>query len=136
VEEAPASTLDVAATIASVVGAESVSDELVGESLLAEVDADRRVFSQARGEDEDSHLRRYALRTGAERCFGERDTEAEAIEITDSTDTALHPELEAHIEGRVRVENGGGAERSDEEGGDGEVDEEIERRLSALGYTE
>ena len=138
VVDAPASTLDIVATIESVVGTQSVSDESPGESLLDDIPSDRRVFSQARGEDTDSHLRRYALRTDTEVCFGERDTETETMEVTDATDSTLHSELTAHIEERVRVtsENTNGRSDSEDGDGDGEVDEEIERRLSALGYTE
>jgi len=123
--ETPASTLDVLATIKQVVGG---GESVEGVSLLKSIDEGRRVFSQARGEDEDDHLRRYALRTRTDTCLGERDTETGEIEITDSTDSTLHSELEAHITERVGVENG------DEVEGDEDVDEEIERRLSALGY--
>jgi len=123
VVEEPVSTLDIVATIESGIG------ESASFSLLEDVDGDRHVFSQARGEDEHSHLRRYAVRTRGGACFGERDTESGAIEFGDVTDRSLCSKLEAHIERRVSVENGDGA-------AEGEVDEEIERRLSALGYTE
>ncbi len=122
VVEEPVSTLDIVATIEASMGGSGVS-------LLDSVAEDRRVFSQARGEGEDSHLRRYVVRARDGACFGERDTESGAIAFGDVTDRALRSELEAHIEQRVRVENG-------DEAAEDEVDEEIERRLSALGYTE
>ncbi|AFO59067.1 sulfatase [Natrinema sp. J7-2] len=124
VVESPASTLDIVPTAASVAGRK------VKQSLLEEVDDDRRVFSQARGEDSDSHLRRYALRTREKACFCERDTNTDEIRFTETTTRSLQAELEAHVEQRLRVENG------DESRTKGEVDEEIERRLSALGYKE
>ena len=88
------------------------------------------MYSQARGEDEYSHLRRYAVRTTEGACFCERDTDTGRIEFTEVPDRGLRAELEAHVEERVRVENGGEVESDDD------VDEEIERRLSALGYKE
>jgi arylsulfatase len=122
---APASTLDVVATIERVVSGESSG---VGTSLLGERDANRTVFLQARGEDEHSHVRRYASRTAAGACFCERDRESGTIEFGECAGSLLRAELEGHIEERVRVENGESVED------DGRVDEEIERRLDALGY--
>jgi arylsulfatase len=113
--------LDVAATITG--GGDGVS-------LLGDVDEDRRVFSQARGEDEDSHLRRYAVRTQDDVGFCERDRDNGGLEFTEVSERSLRSELEAHVDERVRVETG-------DDVNDGEdVDEEIERRLSALGYKE
>ncbi|TKX47248.1 DUF229 domain-containing protein [Halorubrum sp. SD690R] len=131
--ETPASTLDIVATIEGMLGDEPAF------SLLQPPDEDRQVFSQARGEDEHSHLRRYALRTREETCFCERDTETGAIEFTESTDPSLRSALEAHVEERVRVENGTDADEGtgvgeDEDADGDEVGEEIEQRLDALGY--
>ena len=123
--EAPVSTLDIVATIEETVGRDSTD----GVSLF-DASSDRRVFSQARGEDEHSHLRRYAVRTREDKCFCERDRDSGTIEFTESSDRSLHSELEAYVEQRVRVENG------DEISEDEDVDEEIEQRLSALGYKE
>ncbi|RDZ48216.1 arylsulfatase [Haloferax sp. Atlit-19N] len=123
VVETPASTLDVVSTIESAFGGESEF------SLVDPVtDTDRRVFSQARGENEDSHLRRYAVRTAEDVCFCERDRESGEIEFTDSSNLELQSELREHVKARVAVENG------ESEGDDEDVDEEIERRLEALGY--
>ena len=119
----PVSTLDVVATIEEVTG-RSNSD---GTSLFNASD-DRRVFSQARGENEHSQLRRHAVRTREDVCFCERDRENDDIEFGDDSDQSLRSELEAHVEKRVNIENGDNASE------DGDVDEEIERRLSALGY--
>ncbi|WP_222912787.1 sulfatase [Natrinema sp. SYSU A 869] len=127
----PTSTLDVAATLEDVVGATTQSE---GQSLLElggkSDTVDRTVFLQARGEDEHSHLRRYALRTADGACFCERDRENDILEFTSCTSRSHREELEAHIAERVRRENGEAA------ADDGEVDDEIERRLSALGYKE
>ncbi|ELZ87907.1 sulfatase [Haloferax volcanii] len=123
VVETPASTLDIVSTIESAFGSESEF------SLVDPVtDTDRRVFSQARGENEDSHLRRYAVRTAEDVCFCERDRESGEIEFTDSSGLDLRSELREHVKARVAVENG------ESEGDDEDVDEEIERRLEALGY--
>ena len=123
--ESPVSTLDVVATIEETVRRDS-SD---GISLFDASD-DRRVFSQARGENKHSHIRRYAVRTREDKCFCERDRDSDAIEFNENSGRSLCSELETHVEQRVRVENG------DDLGEDEDVDEEIERRLSALGYKE
>ncbi|WP_137284580.1 sulfatase [Halorussus salinisoli] len=122
--DTPVSTLDVAATIKTGLGDED------GISLLDSIADDRRIFSQARGEDEHSHFRRYAVRTREEACFCERNCEGGALKFDGVSDQSLRSELEAHIEARVCAENG------DDVTADEKVDEEIERRLSALGYTE
>ncbi|WP_148415060.1 sulfatase [Haloferax sp. KTX1] len=123
VVETPASTLDIVSTIESAFGDESEF------SLVDPVaDSDRRVFSQARGENEDSHLRRYAVRTAEDVCFCERDRESGEIGFTDLSGSELQSELREHVEARVAVENG------ESTGDDEDVDEEIERRLEALGY--
>ncbi|MFC4407867.1 sulfatase [Haloarchaeobius iranensis] len=123
--EAPASTLDVAATVADVVDRDA---ELPGESLLNATRADRTVFLQARGEDEESHLRRYSLRSTQGACFCERDLETDALEFTECHNRSLRSALEQHVEERIQIEDGGVESNEDD------IDEEIERRLSALGY--
>ncbi|KPN32322.1 arylsulfatase [Halolamina pelagica] len=122
VVKAPASTLDVVPT------AEAVAGREVELSLLEDLEDDRRVFSQVRGEDVNSHLRRYALWTSEDVCFCEWDPYTEEIRVTETTARSLEAELEAHVKQRIRVEN------SPEAAGEGDVDEEIERRLEALGY--
>jgi arylsulfatase len=120
----PVSTLDISTTITSLVGD---SDAF---SLLDLSEDERHVFSQARGEDENSHLRRYAVRNREGACFCERNQETGKLEFTDVSDRSLRKVLDTHIENRIqRTEN----DNSDD---DENVDEEIERRLSALGYKE
>ncbi|WP_207287833.1 sulfatase [Haloterrigena alkaliphila] len=123
----PASTLDIAATVEQSVATSSDHD---GTSLLGSFEEDRTVFMQARGEDDESHVRRYALRTREGACFCERDQETEALSFTDCTSRSLRNELEAHVEARMGRENG------DDVADTGDVDEEIDRRLEALGYKE
>jgi arylsulfatase len=125
VVETPVSTLDVVSTIEGVVGREVGPSRV---SLLDDVSGDRTVYLQARGEKEHSHVRRYALRTREGSCFCERDYEDDAVIFTECSDRSLREVLEGHVDGRVRVESG------DVEAGAGEVDEEIERRLTELGY--
>ncbi|QCW05195.1 sulfatase [Natrinema pallidum] len=125
----PTSTLDVAATLDNIVGTGGKSEgQSLLESAAASDMADRTVFLQARGEDEHSNRRRYALRTSDGACFCERDRESGALEFTSCASRSLREDLEAHIDVRVRRENGEG------DTDDGAVDEEIERRLTALGY--
>ncbi|WP_191906135.1 MULTISPECIES: sulfatase [unclassified Haloarcula] len=123
----PVSTLDIVSTFEQTVGLDIDSERV---SLLDQLGDDRTVFLQARGEDEDSHIRRYALRTREGACFCERDRETGSIEFEEWSDRSLRDELEEHVNDRVRKESG------DESTDEDEVDEEIERRLSALGYKE
>jgi arylsulfatase len=119
----PASTLDIASTVEATIGDSS------GVSLFdLEENPNRYVFSQARGEKQDSHLRRYAVRNAEDACFCERDMTSDAISFGDCSGQSLRKELRSHVESRIRVENGIAESGSDD------VDEEIERRLSALGY--
>ncbi|QCJ45968.1 sulfatase [Haloprofundus sp. MHR1] len=124
---APASTLDIAATIDDIV---SIDNEWEGESLFEITGKDRTVFLQVRGEDEHSHLRRYASRTETGACFCERDQETESIQFDSCTDRSHQSELEAHVKERIKRENGECTSDSEE------VNDEVERRLDALGYKE
>jgi len=125
--EMPVSTLDIVNTFKQIVG-QNIDSERV--SLLDRFDRGRTVFLQARGEDEHSHIRRYALRTQEGSCFCERDRESGSIEFGECSNRSLREDLEAHVTERVQLESDGDAADEDE------VDEEIERRLSALGYKE
>lgn len=124
------STLDVVQTALSAVGR---SDEsLPGEDLRAIADAsegfkDRIVFSSARGEGEDSNLRRFAARSRESKCHAEYNIATEELDANCSDKTLLTA-LRDHVAGHV----GGGAVTAAME--DESVDEEIEDRLSALGY--
>jgi len=128
--ETPASTLDIVSTI------EGSSGRNRSSRCYTPPDGDRRVFSQARGEEKHSHIRRYALRTREETCFCERDTDTGTIEHTASADPSLRSALDDHVDERVRVENGEepDSDGNGDEGKDGDVNEEIEQRLDALGY--
>ncbi|ESP90008.1 arylsulfatase A family protein [Candidatus Halobonum tyrrellensis G22] len=122
----PASTLDVAATFEQLLGRDVGAGRA---SLLDRNETDRTVFLQARGEDDHADVRRYAAKTREGSCYCERDRESGAVEFGDSG-RDLRSDLEAHVDRRVRAENGEG-------GPEGEAEtEEIERRLSALGYKE
>ncbi|GAB3673224.1 sulfatase-like hydrolase/transferase [Halopiger thermotolerans] len=127
----PVSTLSVASTIQQFVGLSSD-----GRSLLSTdadgVESERPVFSQARGEGDHDHVRRYAIRTENGACFCERDRNTGALEFSDCADPSLRDELESHVKERVqRGDDDGKTAKAD---ASGDVDEEIEHRLSALGY--
>ncbi|WP_423998589.1 sulfatase [Haloarcula salina] len=125
--ETPVSTLDIVSTCKRIAGVDIDSARM---SLLDQFGDDRTVFLQARGEDEHSHIRRYALRTREGICFCERDQNTGSITYGECSDRSLREELEAHVNERVRIGSDGDSATEDE------VDEEIERRLSALGYKE
>jgi arylsulfatase len=125
----PVSILDIVATIKDELGQEIDSGRA---SLLGSLPTDRTVFMQARGENEYSHIRRYAARTEGEECFCERNCKTDAIEFGECSNRTLRDELEAHIAKRARA--GDNSTKSDS--GKNVIDNEIERRLSALGYKE
>jgi arylsulfatase len=128
---APVSTLDVVPTLLDLLGADSV-DSAAGRSLLEtarDPDRDRVVFAQASGEDEDAGLRRFAAMDRTGRAFGVYDGETDSHRITETTDDGLAAALTDHIVARTDHVD---PSRSD----DASVDDEIERRLSALGYRE
>ncbi|EMA51725.1 sulfatase [Halococcus salifodinae] len=123
----PVSTLDIVATIEDELEMEIPSERA---SLLDPPAGERSVFQQARREDEDAHLRRYALRAETGSCFCERDRQTDAVEFVGATERSLRSALDSHVERRIRRENGTQSEAS------ATADDEIERRLSALGYKE
>jgi len=125
----PVSTLDIAATIEHGLGEDLSPDQV---SLLDSLPDERIVFLQARGEGEDSHLRRYAARTADTVCFCECGREADGIEFEECSEQALRKALTNHIEERIHTE-GGTTKIGD---GKEDVNEEIDRRLNALGYKE
>ncbi len=125
--ETPASTLDVVATIAEEIGA---GEGYEGHSLLDLDDEERTVFMQARGSKNESHIRRHSLRTRNSACFCEQDTQTESIEFTEYTDRSLIDELEEFVLGRNSSND------ENEESSTDDVDDEVNRRLSALGYKE
>lgn len=122
--DTPVSTVDIGATI---------RHEILGQnapSLLDGFENNRRVFSQARGEGNDSNLRRYAIRTESEFALCEHNRNTDEIQFSNVSERALRQELESHVENRKEVTTSEQEARSDN------VDEEIERRLNALGYKE
>lgn len=125
----PVSTLDIAPTILEYA---ELNKELPGESLfslLNDPPEQRTVFSQARGEKSESHMRRFAARDGNSRAMGEWDSNTEEIEITETGSRNLTQRLQEHISSRI-------SEAKIEEQSADIEDDEIERRLSALGYKE
>ncbi|CQH45834.1 AlkP-core domain protein [Halobacterium hubeiense] len=121
----PVSTLDITATIEAEISPKEWS---TGKSLLTISEGDRAVFSQAQGENDESHLRRYGVQTKQNTCFCEYNRETGDIDFGECTDRSLRDELRTHIdEDRGHGEDEDGIESED-------VDPEIERRLDALGY--
>jgi arylsulfatase len=128
--ETPVSTLDIVPTALELVDSDA---ELPGRSLLEiarEQPADRVVFAQASGEDDESHLRRFGAWSTRERAFGEYDADIDSSRITEQSDGEIATRLADHMNERIRAGDGG-------ESRDGtDVDDEIEQRLTALGYKE
>ncbi len=122
----PASTLDVGATIEAMIGSDAESQ---GRTLLDLGDEERAVFMQARGSKNESHIRRHSIRTRNGACFCEQDTQAESFKFTDCIERSLRDQLEQFVRQRGSdIEKNGKSED--------DVDSEVERRLSALGYKE
>jgi arylsulfatase len=126
--ETPVSTLDIATTIEDLLGHEQDFSLIEPPSE----DTERRVFSQARGEDEHSHLRRYALRTREGSCFCKRNVKTGEVIHEAAVDSPLRDELDAHVKKRVNTTSGTSQTATDDT--NDEVGEEIEQRLDALGY--
>lgn len=135
---APTSTLDVVATVLSTVG--HPDPGLPGEDLrdvAAAPDsyAERTVLSQARGEKDDAHVRRFSARSRSTTCFAEYDTESERLDVDcrvrDEANEASRETVEGILRAHVRAHAGGAGETEEESE---EVSEEIQDRLSALGY--
>ncbi|WP_458208978.1 sulfatase [Haladaptatus sp. NG-SE-30] len=125
--DAPVSTLDVAVTISE--NAE-YNAHSYHRSLLSKHSSSRTVFSQARGEGEYKHIRRFAVQSEHGECFAEWDGKDQTISVKSCSDDDLAGSLRNYV--RERVEQ---IDSTDEDDGE-KVDEEIERRLSALGYKE
>ncbi|MFC5973416.1 sulfatase [Halomarina salina] len=121
----PVSTIDIVPTILDAIGQKTDDDRI---SLLSPLAKNRNVFSQVRGEKDESHLRRYALRSSEGVGFCERDSDADTLRFEECTSASHRADLEAYIENRV------GADDNDTSVESEEVDDEIERRLEALGY--
>ncbi|MEF8824919.1 MAG: sulfatase [Halapricum sp.] len=151
--EAPASTLDVATTVLAAVG--RPDPELPGKDLRAiaaapDDYADRTVISQARGEKKDSHLRRFSGRGRATTLLAEYDAGTERIEVEPHTGETTEREegegraeaegeehIEETVEDRLRAhieEHASGDTGEEVSAADEDVSDEIQDRLSALGY--
>ena len=136
--DSPTSTLDVVATILAAAG--HPDEGLPGEDLrdvaaAPEASADRIVISQARGEDDDAHIRRFSARSPSTTCLAEFDTGTERLDVEwrarEGTGGADREEVEQLLRAHVR-EHAGTVDETQEESE--EVNDEIEDRLSALGY--
>jgi len=140
--DGPVSTLDVVPTVLDAAGVEREGDAaeaLPGESLLAvagspERVADRRVFAQARGQEkhDETHLRRFAVRTHEGGGWIERSIESGEVTDGPTGDGDLPEVVRRFSEQRRAVSRRDGT--SGEATGDDGADEEVERRLEALGY--
>jgi arylsulfatase len=126
----PVSTLDIASTIKHLVGLESSFSLL--DFSPAEMEEGRHIFSQARGENDNTHLRRYAVRSKDGAAFCKRDADTGVTEFTEVTSPDLRSKLQSHINKRTSIENGDTAVMD----GEDDVNEAIEDRLEALGYKE
>lgn len=127
--ETPVSMLDIAPTIFDYAG---ISVDCPGESLfslLSDPPKERVVFSQARGEKSESHMRRFSARSIDSKALGEWNSNTEQTEITETGSREVTEKLREHISHRT-------SETDVVNDLDEVDDDEIERRLSALGYKE
>jgi arylsulfatase len=138
--EIPASTLDIVTTVLAAVG--QPDESLPGEDLLDVAAspgtyAERTVISQARGEKSDSHVRRFSGRGRATTVFAEYDAGTEQVDVeyngADGETGDDEPDVEEllleHVDRHAGGEDGTGNGEAPED-----VNEEIQDRLSALGY--
>lgn len=122
----PVSMLDIAPTIFEYAGISVDCPRQSLFSLLNHPPKERVVFSQARGEKSESHLVRSAARTVDSRAMGEWNSNTEKINIIETGSSWTTSELRKFISDRLTHIKGNKKPT--------EVDnEEIERRLSALG---
>jgi arylsulfatase len=128
-EETPVSMLDIAPTIFDFAGMDKDCPGVSLFSLLDRPPEQRVVFSQARGESSESHMRRFAARTVDSTAMGEWNSNTEETKITESGSRTVTNALHEYISQRVSDTNvAGDSSKVD--------DDEIDRRLSALGYKE
>ena len=131
--ESPVSTLDVVPTILDALGV-SADDGLPGRSLLdtaRDPPADRVVFAQASGEGEDAGRRRFAAMARNDRAFAVHDGNGGPCRVTEASDGDIAATLSEHV-----AERTGRARTTDDDRSSEPVDDEVARRLSALGYRE
>ncbi|NLV08385.1 sulfatase-like hydrolase/transferase [Halomicrobium mukohataei] len=131
--DAPVSTLDIVPTILQA-AKETGSEGFPGMSLQnittnSESMTDRVVFSQTRGEDDESELIRYSARTADDMASLVWDTTDDTFEIRDETsDSTLREALHSHASERNKT-----TARSAEPD---ELSSDVKERLEVLGYRE
>lgn len=126
--ETAVSLVDLVPTILDVLGGDS--EGLPGTSLRGSFvdDPDRdTVFLQARGEGEDSNLRRFSARTSDAASFLERDVQSGEIDTEHGDETLLE---------ELREYSARQTEAADERGVERDTTADVDRRLEALGYKE
>jgi arylsulfatase len=126
--DTPVSTLDIVPTILQ--NCQLDSEEFPGtplQEICKDKVEDRHIFCQVSGEADNKHIRKYAVWGNKSSCFCDYDREKKEIEFNNCTKSELRRKLEEHIEGRTS-EEANIAEEGDE------IDDEIKRRLTALGY--
>ncbi len=125
----PVSTLDIVPTILQ--SCQIDSEDFPG-TALQKITQDkiekRYIFCQVSGEDNKGDLRKYAVWGNRSNCFCDYDLTRGEIEFNNCSKSELRRELKKHVEQRTSEEAGGIVGE-----GDG-VDDEIERRLTELGY--
>lgn len=119
----PVSTLDIVSTIQNL-----FIDNGSDLKTLLDAKGDRQVYSQVRGESDNSHIRKYVIRDTDASCFCERDINTGELSFQDTGNSSLNKELEKYVRHRIKLENGRA------KSGSKEINEEINRRLTALGY--
>jgi arylsulfatase len=122
----PASTLDVTATIEAVINRPSDGP---GTSLLELQGDERAVFAQARREGDDNNHRRYAAYTDTEISRCERDLVDGELKRLEASDAYIWSLLQSHVQERANEKFG-----TEEDEGEKDMGNEVERRLDALGY--
>jgi arylsulfatase len=118
------SSLDISETILK-----SAIDTLPGDApLFMRIADDRVVFSQALDETGNENVRRYSAQTSDSACFCDIYSKSSNAKFRNCSNMELRRKLESHIDSRTSTFD----TRKHNE--DGDIDEEIDRRLSALGY--
>ncbi|OSO92991.1 arylsulfatase [Halorubrum ezzemoulense DSM 17463] len=116
------STLDIVSTI---------ENELFGcseMSLLQDIPSGQTIFSQSRGENGDSHIRRYAGRRSGSVCLCEENIHTSEVSFSDCESNELENRVRSFIHERNRVH------QSDTGDSTTQMNSEVENRLDALGY--
>ena len=132
------STLDIVPTILSIFN-ETVHNNLPGHSLQDLISTpqdytDRRVYLQARGEDEESHIRRFAARTADSTAFVKWDIKLDSSlekRCSDGADNLLSDLLTYCKQRSEQTEKKAVA---GDDSGNGYLVDDVDDRLEALGY--